>query len=267
MTEYKLLQDGDPPPFRVEYPDAEGSIVVICDHAGKNFPQALGQLGIRDEDREKHIAYDIGTEEVGICIGKKLDAKTYIAHYSRLVADVNRDPLRPDFAPSVSDGIPVPGNKDLPKEQLQARIDEIYTPYQDAVGAGLQAFLDSGKVPFLLSVHSFTPHMNGQDRPWEIGILWNEEDVAAPRLIEELRRNNPDLTIGDNVPYSLQMQGGRGFSNTVERQAKSRGVPSLVVEFRQDTVDTPEKARKMAEVFLESFEIVMADKDLYRLTG
>ena len=265
MSEFKLLQDGDPPPFRIEHPDADSRFVVICDHAGRNFPAKLGQLGIRDEDRQKHITYDIGTEEIGVYLGEKLNAVTFIAHYSRLVADVNRDPFRFDFVPEVSDHIPVPGNKDMSAKELRARINEIYKPYQYALGDCLEGFLKRGEIPFLLSIHSFTPEMNGERRPWEIGILWTDEDRAAPPMLDALQKNNPDLTIGDNAPYSLKLHGGRDYSNTVELQAKPRGIPSLVVEFRQDTVDTPEKAARMADLFLESFLEVMQDEDLYRL--
>ncbi|TNE27776.1 MAG: hypothetical protein EP349_08700 [Alphaproteobacteria bacterium] len=267
MSDFKLLQDGDPSPFRIENPDADSRFVVICDHAGQSFPARLGQLGIRDEDRQKHITYDIGTEEVGLYLGEKLNAVTFIAHYSRLVADVNRDPFRFDFVPEVSDHIPVPGNKDMSAKELRARINEIYKPYQFALGDCLQSFLDRGDAPFLLSIHSFTPEMDGHKRPWEIGILWTDEDRAAPPMLDALRKNNPGLTIGDNAPYSLKLHGGRDYSNTVELQARARGIPSLVVEFRQDTVDTPEKAVKMADIFLESLLEVMRDEDLYRLSA
>ena len=129
----------------------------------------------------------------------------------------------------------------------------------------LQDFLDRGDAPFLLSIHSFTPEMDGHKRPWEIGILWTDEDRAAPPMLKALQKNNPELTIGDNAPYSLKLYGGRDYSNTVESQARARGISSLVVEFRQDLVDTPEKAVKMADIFLESFLEVMRDEDLYRL--
>lgn len=267
MTTYQLLQENDPAPFRVENEEAATSCVIICDHAGQNFPSALGQLGIADEDKQKHITYDIGTEDIGLYLSEKMDATAYIAHYSRLVADVNRSPLRPDFAPEVSDNHIIPGNRDMSDAERQARINEIYTPYQEAVGTGLQRRLDNGQTPLCLSIHSFTPEMDGVKRPWEIAILWSADDELAPLMIEALRRNNPDLTIGDNEPYSLKIGGGRDYSNTVEMQATARGVPSLIVEFRQDLVATPEGARKYADIFYESLMDVLENTDLYRAQG
>lgn len=267
MSEYKLLTSNDPAPLYVlrEEMILQTPNIVICDHAGEAFPEKLNFLGITDGDRKKHITYDIGTKWIGEYIGEKLNAVTFVANYSRLVVDVNRDESRDDFMPQISDNIIIPGNRNISSEEKWARIDEIYLPYQNSIRSCVDEFLKHKIGPFLLSIHSFTPFMNGKDRPWEIGILWSEEHSIPKDIIKSLRDNNPELSIGDNEPYSLK--AGKDYNNTVELQATSRGLPSLVVEFRQDMVDTKEKAQKMADILLESLIPLLKQYNLYRKTA
>ncbi len=252
MSNYKLLEENDLEPFRIERENTSTSqFVIVCDHAGQNFPKKLNNLGLPEAETKKHITYDIGTEEVGSYIGEKLDAITFIAHYSRLVADVNRGPTHSDFMMPVSDGIQVPGNKNISDQERQARIDEVYNPYQNTIRSKIDERINDGKDSFMLSIHSFTPEMNNYKRPWEIGILWMDDDYRSQEIILSLQKNNPDMCIGDNQPYSLKED--KNFNNTVELQATSRGIPSMIVEIRQDMIDTPAKAQRISDVFLESF--------------
>src|SRR3546814_13858339 len=57
-----------------------------------------------------------------------------------------------------------------------------------------------GRVPALVSMHSFTPIMHGIARPWEIGVLWTRDPRLPRPLMERLRAEG--LTVGDNAPSS-----------------------------------------------------------------
>ncbi len=107
-----------------------------------------------------------------------------------------------------------------------------------------------GQAPILVSIHSFTPRMDGKDRPWHIGILWNDDGRLALPLMKALSRQDPSLVIGDNEPYSARQ--GPQYNNTVERHARQRGFSSVMIEFRQDTVDTAPGVARMAEIFLRA---------------
>ena len=54
--------------------------------------------------------------------------------------------------------------------------------------------------PIVLSLHSFTPTMNGVVRPWEMGVLLDQDEVLAKQLIANLSKVT-GFNIGDNKPY------------------------------------------------------------------
>lgn len=258
-----LIGKGEPPPFRVENPKGGGKCVIVCDHASNLVPKALAGLGLSKADLQKHIAWDPGTEDIGRHLSKDLDAPLVLASYSRLVVDLNRGHDAPDCMRDVSDHIRIPGNAGLAASHREQRLREFFWPYHRAVDAQIQRFLTRGVAPVLISLHSFTPKMDGFRRPWHIGVLWNKEEGIARKLVENLRQNNPELRIGENEPYSLKSEN---FSkNTVSTHAEGRGLPYVIVEFRQDLVSTPRKAVKWAKIFNESLRPVMADPALYRL--
>lgn len=257
-----LLGPNDPPPFYIENPEGRAPYFIVCDHASNRVPEKLGKLGVSDENMQKHIGWDIGAADVTKYLCEKLDARAIMANYSRLVIDLNRSIGHPGSMLPISDHIEVPGNQNIPGDQVQQRLNEIFHPYHREVERQINAFHDRGIVPVIISIHSFTEYMDGFDRPWEIGILWNKDDRVAPRLIENLRKNNPDLQIGDNEPYSIQEDNS--YSNTIETHAEDCGLPSAIVEFRQDLISTLEGAIKWGDIFLESLVPILEDEELYK---
>lgn len=259
----KLLAQGEPPSARVENAGGRGKCVIVCDHASNAVPKALGTLGLRKSDLKKHIAWDPGTEDIGRHVAQRLDAPLVLASWSRLVVDLNRGHDSRECMREESDHVRIPGNEALTEAQRKQRLDEIFWPYHRAVDAQLQKFLDRGVAPALLSIHSFTPEMDGFRRPWHIGVLWNKEEGIALDLVARLRKNNPDLRIGENEPYSLK--AANVTRNTISTHAESRGLPYVIVEFRQDLVDTRRKAHKWADIFLESLLPILSGPALFRL--
>lgn len=261
-----FLQKNEPPAFRIANARAKGPGVIVCDHAGKRIPKTLQKtFGVSKAHLEKHFAIDIGAEDVARRVARKLGFPAVIAQYSRLVLDLNRSLTHPGLMTPLTDPIPekgayrrvpVPGNTGLTKAQRQARIDALFWPYQDAVGAEMKKAKKRAKAPLLLSIHSFTPDMDGTPRPWEIGVLWNTEKKLARALIENLRKRK-GAAIGENQPYS--MKDSRFKGSTLHRHGEKPGVPHLLVEFRQDLIDTPAKAEKWAGLFAAALRPLLAD--------
>lgn len=262
ITATTVLSAQEPPPFRLENGAGRGKCLIVCDHASNRVPQSLHNLGLTRSQLGKHIAWDPGTEDIGRIISTALNAPAIFANYSRLVADVNRGAETKECILPVSDRIVVPGNTRLARKARKARIDEIFTPYHRAVAERVNRFLGKKIIPVIISIHSFTPRINGKSRPWHIGVLWNHEEEIATRLVENLRLRNPRLVVGANEPYSLKQSNLS--KNTIGTHAESRGLPYIIVEFRQDLVKTPEKAAKWAQIFLEALTPILDDPALYQ---
>src|SRR5690606_1345974 len=141
----------------------------------------------------------------------------------------------PTSIPAVSDGVEVPANLQVGEAELRRRVRRYHLPYHRAIARAIAGLRRSGRIPVILAVHSFTPRLrHGQPRPWQIGILWrNDERLAAPILAALQARG--DLTAAGNVPYS----GLEEFGYTIELHAQRTRLPHVMVEIRQDEIGTP----------------------------
>jgi predicted N-formylglutamate amidohydrolase len=258
----RVLSPGEPPPFRIENAQGKGIGLVVCDHASNRVPRALKDLGLKKAELKKHIGWDIGAEDASLHIGRALDMPVVLANYSRLVLDLNRAPHHEECIAEVSDHVKIPANAGLSKGDRERRLKEIFWPYQNKIGKMLDVSARKKQVPVLLAIHSLTPEMDGVKRPWHISILWNREEKIAKQIVKEIRNSHPDLLVGENEPYTLFSDRFPG--STVWRHAEERNLPYVFVEFRQDLIDTKEKAVTWANILLQAMRPVLENPATYQ---
>lgn len=229
-------------PFDLVEGDRKRGIVLVADHARRDLPEEYGSLGLPAAQLERHIAYDIGVETVTRELAAALDVPAVIANFSRLLIDPNRGEDDPTLIRQLYDGTVVPGNYPMAPEERERRLDGFYRPYHDAVGAMIASVAQaSGKAPFIFSVHSFTPAMQGIARPWHVGILWDLDDRVARPLIDMLAQDR-NLVVGDNEPYDGALRG-----DTMFKHAIVNGFPHALIEIRQDLIADQKGAIAWAE--------------------
>lgn len=212
------------------------SILIMADHASGHVPDDV-DLGIDAALLTDHIAIDIGVAEVSSLLAKQLGCKAVMGGVSRLVIDLNREDDAPGLLPVMSDGHAIPGNRHA---DLADRMLRFHHPYHHHVAW----LLDRMASPFILSVHSFTPRLASdpdQQRPWDIGVLYNQDDRAARIAIPLLEAAG--LKVGDQQPYS-----GKVLNATMNRHAEGNGIPYLGIEIRQDLVSDADGQRRFAEI-------------------
>jgi predicted N-formylglutamate amidohydrolase len=238
----ELLGANDPEPVRVQPGRRDVGVLVLCDHAGRATPARFDRLGLADEAFERHIAYDIGAAALSRELARRLNASLIEQVYSRLVIDCNRSPGRADMIPEVSDGTIIPGNAALTDVQVQARIEAIHTPYHDAIAVEIDLAIAAGAPPALILIHSFTPVMNGFQRPWHVGVLHQGNALSLAMLA--LLQAEPGLTVGDNAPYAMDE-----IDYTAPRHAQARGLQYLELETRQDLIADATGQARFAELY------------------
>jgi len=216
-------------------------LLFVADHATNFIPEGYNNLGVEEAHLQEHIAWDIGSLDVARAVRNRTGGRLIHAPVSRLLIDLNRAPDHPGLIPESSDGILIPGNMGLSAEERQRRLELYFHPYHNALSAEIEAMLEVDDKVALVSMHSFTPKMNGEARPWHIGLLYNQDDRLSRRAIDWLRRE-PGLIVGDNEPYS-----GRLLNYTMDRHAEARGLPYLSIEIRQDLISTPEGVADWSE--------------------
>ncbi|MDX2103408.1 MAG: N-formylglutamate amidohydrolase [Alphaproteobacteria bacterium] len=252
-----LLSPGDPPPVTVQEYPGRAPVVVLCDHAGRAVPQALGMLGVEAAAFDRHIAYDIGALSTARHLSRALGATLVASGYSRLVIDCNRCPAEASAMPVVSDGTPVPGNVGLEPEERAARIEGLFRPYHTAIARVLDGFFARGIRPAILSMHSCTPVMDGFQRPWHIGILWGEDGRIAEPLLTALEAEG-DLVVGDNLPYSGRHPAGF----TVPTHAVAAKLPHVTFEIRQDLISDEAGCEAWADRLARLLPPILASLEL-----
>lgn len=225
-------------------------LVLVCDHASNAVPADM-PLGVADAHMQDHIAYDIGAAALTRTIAGLMGASAVMAPASRLVIDCNRPLDHPTLIPKTSDGVLIPGNNALTESQRQARITQLYHPFHDQVAGAVKDACDQGATPLVIGVHSFTPSLDGKDRPFDVGLLWNNDPRLAQALIGLFERET-DFTIGDNQPYS-----GKDLYHTMQVHGADHGLPQTTLEVRNNHLLTSDHvmawARLLAVMLDECF--------------
>lgn len=216
-----------------------GGVLVVSDHASNHVPGDV-HLGIHEALLDEHMAIDIGVAEVGVLMAARTGVAAFQCGFSRLVCDVNREEDAPGAVPAASDGHAIPGNM-LDEAGWAARIDRFHRPYH----AALAHLLDEVPQGLILSLHSFTPRLatSTEARPWQVGVLYNQDDRAARIAMPLLEAEG--LIVGDQKPYS-----GKLLNYTMNRHAENEGRPYLGIEIRQDQIGDPTGQGRWADILL-----------------
>jgi predicted N-formylglutamate amidohydrolase len=217
--------------------EGQGDVLVVVDHASNHVPDGI-DLGIDPEVLKTHIAWDIGAAALAEALG----FSAFLAAVSRLVIDLNREEDAAGLIPISSDGVTIPGNPG----DARARVDAYWRPYHSK----LAATVAEKRPNLLVSLHSFTPSLSSnpaEQRPWEVGILYNDDDRAARIAIPSL--TEASLNVGDQLPYS-----GKDLNATMNRHGEGTGTPYLGIEVRQDLICDAAGVARMSRILLPVIE-------------
>jgi predicted N-formylglutamate amidohydrolase len=224
------VADGDEVAVNDAWIDISGEpatgLLLIGDHASNRVPAGI-DLGVSTELLGQHVAIDIGVAPLGEAICAALGCPGILGGVSRLVIDLNREEDAAGLIPEASDGNPIPANVGLSAEDRVARIANHWTPYHRQI----EHLIRANKPKLLISLHSFTPRLATSDeaRPWQIGILYNQDDRAARIALPLLAQSG--IVAGDNLPYS-----GKVLNATMNRHAEANDIAYLGIEVRQDLI-------------------------------
>ncbi len=207
-------------------------------------------LGLPAAEMDRHIAYDIGAAGVTEALAERLDSPAILTDFSRLVIDPNRGEDDPTLLMRLYDGTMIPANRHADAAEIERRLELCHRPYHARLRGSRGAASRHGR-----SARStrFTPRLNGRrPRPWHVGILYADDDRLARPLIERLRAE-PDLCVGDNEPYAGHLPG-----DAIDRHALAHGRLNVLIELRQDLIETPQAQQAWARRLAPILEAVLA---------
>jgi len=238
----QLLSADEPGPFKVLNPLADLPILLVCDHASCRFPLLLGDMGLDPFARRCHLAVDIGAGELTEKLAASLGVTAVLAQYSRLVMDCNRQLMDPGAYLEFGDGTVIPGNRNLHQVDKDLRAETLYWPYHRAVDQQVKRLGELNEPPAFIAIHSFTPVMNGESRPWEVGVLWDTDTRLRDIFLQDFTAAG--YMVGDNEPYS----GKAPQDFTIDHHAEEIGLPHIGIEIRQDLIDNEKGVDMMVAI-------------------
>lgn len=183
-------------------------LVLTCEHAVADVPEKY--LQHFDEDLEvlkTHEAFDPGSHD----LYKHLES---LADYSkkqtisRLVVETNRSLNHPKLFSRFVKQLSIPEKESL--------INKYYKPYREEIENKVDQFLREGNTVMHISVHSFTPILNGIERNCDIGLLYDssrraEKDFCSAWKMELKTHSSYNLNVRYNYPYLGKADGFTTF--------------------------------------------------------
>lgn len=237
-----LLTEAEGNPVAIKNAEAKGDFFFLCEHASRRLPERLGTLGLSEEALASHIAWDPGALAVAELLAERFDGTLIYQRFSRLAYDCNRPPESEAAMPVSSEVYEVPGNRSMSEAERQARVDGIYRPFHGAVSKFVVDRKAAGRLPLLVTMHSFTPIYFNKPRAVELGILHDADSRLADQMLAaaaadaayDVRRNEP-YGPADGVTHSLIEYGVR------------YGLPNVMIEIRNDLIHDEIGQRVMAD--------------------
>lgn len=236
----RLLRAHEPKPVSIEREHGHSAFFLTCDHAANRIPESLANLGLDSAHLERHIAWDIGAAGVSRHLARQLDATLVLQNYSRLVIDCNRPRDSDQLIPRLSENTEIPGNEAVDDSERRVRHDAIFDPYHGTISDLLDRRVQQQRPTAFVAIHSFTPVYLGDERPWHIGVLYdNDRRMAAP-ILDHIEADG-DVAAGDNEPYRIDHN-----DYGIPVHGEGRGLPHVLIEIRQDLIATPRGQEKWA---------------------
>lgn len=246
-----LLSASDPHPVDLRHAHSAAPVFLLCEHAGQAVPKALDGLGLPEGEIDRHIGWDIGAEKLACAIADRLKCPLILQRYSRLVIDCNRPPLLDGSIPERSDGITVPGNTRLEQADHDLRRRAIFDPMNDAITSAFETHPRQA----VFSIHSYTRHLQGQDRRWDAGFLTRQDQQSAHRLMAAIASAAPELNLALNQPYQIE-DASDWF---IPRFAEARGMRHALIEVRNDHLRDNAGIARWADLLAHAIQTVLED--------
>ena len=228
-------------------------LIVTCEHSDNKVPAQYQKLFESNaEILETHRGYDIGALELTKTISETIKSETYAHEFSRLLVDLNRSLNNPSAFSEFTDGVD--------KETRRSIVEEYYLPYRQKIKNFMSSLISEGKAMIHLSVHTFTPQMNGVERDVDIGLLYDPKRDQEKAFCWEWRRRleklMPDLKYRMNHPYPGTMDG---FSTSIRKELSQDDYWGIELEVNQRFAISDDKARwqRVQENIAESLRRVI----------
>lgn len=186
--------------------------ILTCEHARNTIPIAYQSLFTHArQDLKGHRGFDIGSEIIFDTLSSALSCFSKKGEYSRLLVDLNRSESSHSLFSTYMQPLSI--------EEKKHVLYTYYVPYRKKVVSEIEKNIKIGKTILHLSIHSFTPILNGVERQTDIGLLYDPKDYSEKLYCSNLKSNLqeilPDFVIRKNYPYRGNADGFTTFCRKI----------------------------------------------------
>ena len=231
-------------------------VLISCEHASNRVPAELRRLGLSKRHLEDHIAWDRGAAIMARAIAARLGTPCHLGQWSRLVIDLNRSPDHPKLIAPVSFGITIPGNQDVDHGEIARRLRRWWKPYRSRAMSDVSRLIARHGCCLQLSIHSFTPVVDGVIRRADIGLLYDPAHAGERAFAQQLRAALAPSGLGIymNEPYRGTSDG---FTTSLRAHHPHARYAALEIETNQRLLRTPSSTRRVARLLADALDRIL----------
>jgi predicted N-formylglutamate amidohydrolase len=202
-------------------------VIVTCEHGGNRVPAAYAHLFRRHQRLlNSHRGYDPGSLELARACARRLEAPLHFATVTRLLVELNRSPGHRSLF-SVA-------TKSLSPADRARLMEDYYLPYRLGVEADIAQAINAGRRVIHLSMHTFTPQLDGQERRADVGLLYDPrragETIFCAAIRHTLASQRPELICRKNYPYQGKSDG---FATALRKKWPTDSYVGIEIEVNQ----------------------------------
>ncbi len=210
--------------------------VLTCEHGGHRVPAEWRHLFHGAEDiLRSHRGWDRGALCTFRTLAPEIADEAFYSTTTRLLVDLNRSPHHRAVFSEFT--------RDLPAADRASLLRRHYHPWRRRVADRIRRWRLQGHSVIHISVHSFTPVLDGHVRNADVGLLYDPgrelEKAVCRRWRKWLTRLSPDCRVRLNYPYRGTADG---FTKWL-RQEHPTGYAGIELELNEGNV-----GRRCAEV-------------------
>lgn len=186
-------------------------LVVSCEHGGNEIPKDFQKYFVNQTAiLQSHRGYDPGTLDLFEDV-KALSDFSESNTFSRLLIECNRSLHHPKLFSEFT--------KNISEKEKKELISTLYLPYQNSIENHIRTFILEEKTVLHISIHSFTPILNGEERNNDFGLLYDSKKPLEKTLCELWKafiiEESPLIKVRFNYPY---LGSADGFTTYLRKQ-------------------------------------------------
>jgi len=231
----------------------EIALVVSCEHAVNTVPEVYKPLFAPHLPLlDTHSGIDFGALSIAQDFKKRLDCDFVQSEVTRLLIDCNRSLSHRQCFSKVT--------ASLSKQEKAIIIQQFYLPFRQEVENHIKKHIQKRKQVLHLSIHSFTPDLNGIKRNTDIGLLYDpkrtSEKTLARRWQQQFKLEDKNLRVRLNYPYRGITDG---FTAVLRRQFPDEDYIGLEIEANQALVEDLQFLRYLSNLYIQTLKPLISN--------